>query len=104
MPYAAWYGFIMSVLVLGISGYTVFLPGQDFPTAQFFFSYGMIFVCLIIGIGWKIVKRTRLLRAHEIDLTTGLAETEAYTDAFNDMVLKAGAKRGIGGRISDWLF
>lgn len=36
-PFAAWYALIMSILVLGISGYTLFLPG-NFAADQFIFA------------------------------------------------------------------
>lgn len=36
-PFAAWYAFIMSTCVLGISGYTLFLPG-NFEVDQFIFA------------------------------------------------------------------
>jgi len=104
MPYAAWYGLVMSIIVLGISGYYTFLEtGSNFPVDEFFFSYGMIFICAILGVGWKIIKRTKFQRAHEIDLTTGLAEVEAYTNAYYDILAKKGG-RGVAGKISDWIF
>ncbi|KAL7010084.1 general amino acid permease agp2 [Cystobasidiomycetes sp. EMM_F5] len=80
-PFAAWYALIMSILVLGISGYTLFLPG-NFAADQFIFAYGMIFVVIAIYIGWKIVKRTRFWRGHEIDFVTDLQDINDYTEDF----------------------
>lgn len=60
-PFAAWYALVMSLCVLGISGYYLFLPGA-FLADQFVFAYGMVFVVLAIIIVWKPLKRTRLWR------------------------------------------
>lgn len=41
---------------------------------------GMIFVVIAIYIGWKIVKRTRFWRGHEIDFVTDLQDINDYTE------------------------
>ena len=61
-----------------VGGYTVFLPGQwDTPT--FLFSYTMIGVFPVLYIVWKLVKKTRFLSPHEVDLTMDVAEIDEYT-------------------------
>lgn len=44
----------------------------------------MIFVVMAIVIFWKIVKRSKFLRAHEVDLQTDLAEIDEYTRDFQE--------------------
>jgi amino acid transporter len=54
------------------------LPIADFSSSR----YLMVFLFPVLFIGWKIIKRTRFQRAHEIDLVTDLAEIEEYTRLF----------------------
>ena len=64
-----------------VGGYTVFLPGQwDVPT--FLFSYMMIGVFPVLFVGWKLLKRTKWLKPHEVDLQKDLDEIEEYTRDF----------------------
>jgi len=81
-PYAAWYALVMSLCVLGISGYYLFLPGA-FLADQFVFAYGMVFVVLAIIIVWKPLKRTRFWRGTEVDLVSDLNDINEYTEDFN---------------------
>jgi amino acid transporter len=42
----------------------------------------MIFIFPIILIGWKLLKKTKFIRAYEIDLYQDLEEIEEYTKNF----------------------
>jgi amino acid transporter len=42
----------------------------------------MIFVFPVLYIGWKLIKRTKFIRAAEIDLYQDLDEIEEYTRNF----------------------
>lgn len=44
--------------------------------------YMMIFLFPVVFIGWKLLKRTKFIRAHEIDLLQDLEEIEEYTRNF----------------------
>ena len=80
-PYAAWYALIGCFIMTFVGGYTVFLPGQwDVPT--FLFSYMMIGVFPVVFLGWKLLKRTKWLKPHEVDLQKDLDEIEEYTRNF----------------------
>ena len=80
-PYAAWYALIGCFIMTFVGGYTVFLPGQwDVPT--FLFSYMMIGVFPVLFLGWKLLKRTKWLKPHEVDLQKDLDEIEEYTRNF----------------------
>lgn len=77
-PWVAWYALTGCLIMTFVSGYTVFLPGQwDVPT--FFFSYTMIGVFPILFVSWKLLKQTKWLAPHEVDLVRDLAEIEDYT-------------------------
>ncbi|KAK3953451.1 amino acid permease/ SLC12A domain-containing protein [Pseudoneurospora amorphoporcata] len=76
-PYAGWYGLCGCFVMTFVGGYTVFLPGQwNVPT--FLFSYTMIGVCPVLFVVWKLVKKTKLHKAEEIDLYKNLDEVEEY--------------------------
>jgi len=100
-PFAAWYALVMSILVLLISGYYLFIPG-NFAADEFIFAYGMIFVVIVLALGWKLIKRTKFQRGHEVDLTSGLEAIEAYTQAYEASI--AGKKKSIASRIGDAIF
>ncbi|MCJ1430468.1 hypothetical protein MMC29_008386 [Sticta canariensis] len=77
-PWVAWYALTGCLIMTFVGGYTVFLPGQwDIPT--FLFSYAMICVFPVLLIGWKLLKRTKWLAPHEVELFRDLAEIEDYT-------------------------
>ncbi|KAM7218147.1 Amino acid permease domain containing protein [Rhypophila decipiens] len=76
-PFAGWFGLAGCFVMTFVGGYTVFLPGNwDVPT--FLFSYTMIFITPVLYIGWKLLKRTKILRADEIDLLKDLDTIEEY--------------------------
>ena len=61
-----------------VGGYPVFLPGEwSVPT--FLFSYTMIGVFPTLFIGWKVLKKTKWLQPHEVDLLKDVEEIEDYT-------------------------
>ncbi|KAH6634488.1 amino acid permease/ SLC12A domain-containing protein [Chaetomium sp. MPI-SDFR-AT-0129] len=76
-PYAAWYALSGTFVMTFMGGYTVFLPGKwDLPT--FLFSYTMIAVCPILYVGYKIVKKTKILSAKDVDLRKNMDEIDEY--------------------------
>ena len=80
-PYAAWYALCGTFVMTFVGGYEVFLPGNwDVPT--FFFSYTMIGVFPVLFITWKVLKRTKWVKAQDADLRTDLDDIEQYTQSF----------------------
>lgn len=69
-PLAAYVGAIGSGIITLFSGFSVFLKG-NWNTGSFFASYIGIAIYIIPYVVWKIVKRTKLQRASEIDLWSG---------------------------------
>lgn len=81
-PYLAWYGLVMCVVMSFVGGYQVFLPG-NWDVTTFIFSYAMIFLCPIIFVVWKVVKKTKWLKPTEVKLRTHeVDEIEEYTRNF----------------------
>lgn len=64
-----------------VKGYAVFLKG-NWSAATYIFNYGIIGLALVIGIGWKVVKRTPFRRAGQVDLTSGLELFDALTEHY----------------------
>ncbi|KAI5263425.1 amino acid transporter-like protein [Aureobasidium subglaciale] len=69
-PLAAYVGAIGSGIITLFSGFSVFLKG-NWSTGSFIASYIGIAIYIIPYTVWKIVKRTRIARASEIDLVSG---------------------------------
>ncbi len=77
-PFLAWYALAGCFTMTFVSGYTVFLPGKwNVPT--FLFSYTMIFIFPVLYLGWKTLKKTKFLRAEEVDLVKDVAAIEKYS-------------------------
>lgn len=77
-PYLAWYALTGTFIMTFVGGYTVFLPGKwDVPT--FLFSYTMVGIFPILFVSWKLLKKTKWLKPHEVDLLKDVEEIEEYT-------------------------
>ncbi|TVY22917.1 General amino acid permease [Lachnellula hyalina] len=78
-PFSAYYALTGCFIMTFVGGYTVFLSGQwDVPT--FLFSYLMIAIFPVIFVGWKLLKKTKWLKPHEVVLRTSeVDEIEEYT-------------------------
>ncbi|PBP17253.1 hypothetical protein BUE80_DR011920 [Diplocarpon rosae] len=83
-PFSAWYALVGCTIMAFVGGYTVFLDDYwDVP--DFLFSYLMIFVFPIIFVGWKVLKQTKWLKPHEVQLrTTEVDEIEEYTRNYEE--------------------
>ncbi|EOD53019.1 putative general amino acid permease agp2 protein [Neofusicoccum parvum UCRNP2] len=79
-PYTAYLGLFFMILTVGTYGYTVFLPGW-WDVGTFFTYYTMVFVCIILFVGYKVVKRTKLVHPSEADLVWERPAIDAYEAA-----------------------
>lgn len=80
-PYAAYLGLVCCLVMAFVGGYAVFLPGNwDVPT--FLFSYFMIGLFPVLYFGWKLVKKTKWRKPHEVDLKGEVDEIDEYTRNF----------------------
>jgi amino acid transporter len=97
-PYCAWIGIFAMVIILLFYGYTAFAP----PTvAAFFQNYTMQLVAPILYVGWKIIKRTKIIKPQEMDLVWERPIIDAYEEScdvpvvgfWTEMVQLVGLKR-----------
>ncbi|KAF4963465.1 hypothetical protein FSARC_8514 [Fusarium sarcochroum] len=66
-PYCAWVALVfMTALVCGY-GYEVFLPGH-WDLGSFFTYYTMLLLAPVLYIGWKVTKKTKIVKPELADL------------------------------------
>ncbi|GME94596.1 unnamed protein product [[Candida] boidinii] len=68
----------MTTVIVGIMGYTGFLPALGFDYETFLDYYLMVFINIAIFFGYKLIYRTKFVKPEDADLTTGLAEIEEH--------------------------
>lgn len=81
-PYGAYIALAVQGVILLTYGYYAFRPKWDVET--FFESYTMQIIAILLFGGWKIIKRTRYIRPHEVDLVWKRPEIEAYENSFTE--------------------
>ncbi|KAF4468760.1 General amino acid permease AGP2 [Fusarium albosuccineum] len=75
-------GSVLSIIVCAY-GYAVFLPVK-WDVGTFFTSYAMVFLAPILYFGWKLVKRTSVIKAADADLVWEKPMIDAYEAAFEE--------------------
>ncbi|CUM46194.1 uncharacterized protein AC631_00009 [Debaryomyces fabryi] len=98
LPFRSWYqpwlaiiGGSFAFIMIFVSSYEVFEPGQ-WDVKSFLFTYLFVFINIGVFISVKLVKRTKWRKAKEVDLVTGLKEVELHEEEF---YLQAASKRDI---------
>lgn len=71
-PWGPWFSVILNTFLVLVQGWSSFSPSFDVVT--FFSLYIELPIMLIMYLGWKLFKRTKIVRLHEMDL-----ETDTYT-------------------------
>ncbi|GAA6050986.1 hypothetical protein JCM3770_005356 [Rhodotorula araucariae] len=94
-PFTAWYGFIGSVIITFVSGFSVFLKGRWDPQ-DFVAAYVGIPLFIIPMLLWKLFKRTRFVRAREMDLFSGRIDPATLPVPPTPTT--------VWGKFIDWLF
>ncbi|KAI1075537.1 amino acid permease/ SLC12A domain-containing protein [Whalleya microplaca] len=77
-PWGTWFVVLINLFLVFISGYEVFVDG--FAAVDFVFSYIVIVIFVVLYLGWKFIKGTRIVPLMEIDLVTGRREYLAGGD------------------------
>ncbi|KAJ5085138.1 hypothetical protein N7532_009909 [Penicillium argentinense] len=80
-PYSAWIGLVWMTMVVCTYGYTTFLPGK-WTVSDFFTYYTMVLLAPVLFFGWKLLKRTKFIKAHEADLVWDRPVIDAYEASF----------------------
>ncbi|OJJ70953.1 hypothetical protein ASPBRDRAFT_66007 [Aspergillus brasiliensis CBS 101740] len=91
-PYGTWIALIWLVGVEIFYGYAVFLRGR-WDVGSFFSDYTVAFLAIGTFTGWKIVKRTRLVRPQEADLVWVRPAVDAHEAAME--VEQAGTRKRV---------
>ncbi|KAH6673493.1 amino acid permease/ SLC12A domain-containing protein [Halenospora varia] len=69
-PYSAWVGAIGSGIIVLFSGFSVFLKG-NWSAADFIASYIGIVIYIVPFVVWKLLKRTKFVKARDTDMFSG---------------------------------
>lgn len=80
-PYGAYLALFIQVLVVLCYGYKSFQP---WSVKAFFQNYTMQIIAPLLFIGWKVIKRTRWLRPHEVDLVWERPIIDAYENSITE--------------------
>jgi AAT family amino acid transporter len=92
-PWGPWICIILNSFIVLVQGWTSFSP--NFGAVDFVSFYLELPVFALMIIGWKLLKRTKLRKASEIDL-----ETDVYTK--EDMEPEGKGWKSKGKRIGTW--
>lgn len=69
-PYGSYFSLVICVLIIFIKNFTVFLGHKDFPYKTFITGYIVLPFFVIMFVGFKLIKKTKFVPLHEIDLET----------------------------------
>ena len=71
-PWGPWFSVLLNSFLVLVQGWSSFSP--SFSVATFFSLYVELPIMLVMYLGWKMLKRTKVVRLHEMDL-----ETDTYS-------------------------
>lgn len=77
-PYGAYIALTLQFIIVLFYGYKSFAPWN---VENFFSNYTMQLVAPCLFIGWKLFKRTRFIRPHEVDLVFERPIIDAYENS-----------------------
>jgi amino acid transporter len=72
-PYLAYWGIFWTLLLVLINGFQVFF---DFNASGFLTAYINIPLFVALYVGWKLFKKTKIWKPHEMDFYTGIPTIE----------------------------
>lgn len=84
-PYGTYFAFCITVLIILIKNFTVFLGRGNFPYTTFITGYIILPVFLILFFSYKFIKKTKLIKPEEVDLDTFRDVIEAEERNFQRM-------------------
>lgn len=101
-PYTVCVAVFFLTLVIGILGYTCFLPGS-WSVDTFLYNYVMIFVSLAVYLLWKFIKKTKYIKPEDADLQSGLEEIEEHEYQYYAELEASGKKSTRWSRVMSWI-
>ncbi|KAK8858447.1 hypothetical protein IAR55_002674 [Kwoniella newhampshirensis] len=75
---AAWYAIVLITIILFFSAWSVFLR-DNWSASDFITNYLPVWLFPILWIGYKLIMKTRFIRASEMDFVSGLDVIESDT-------------------------
>ncbi|PYH96840.1 hypothetical protein BO71DRAFT_161901 [Aspergillus ellipticus CBS 707.79] len=78
-PYVAWIALVIESLIQFFFGYSSFMPPD---VATFFSCYTMLILAPILFVFWKVFKKTKFVKPHEIDLVWDRPYVDASEASF----------------------
>ena len=67
-PWGPWFSVLLNSFLVLVQGWSSFSP--SFSVVTFFSLYVELPIMLVMYLGWKMLKRTKVVRLHEMDLET----------------------------------
>ena len=67
-PWGPWFSVILNSFLVLVQGWSSFSP--SFSVVTFFSLYVELPIMLVMYLGWKVLKRTKVVKLHEMDLET----------------------------------
>ncbi|CAG9952068.1 unnamed protein product [Clonostachys rosea f. rosea IK726] len=80
-PYGAWFALISELIIIVFYGYRSVVP---FSASGFVTAYFMPFFVPCLFLGWKLIKKTKFIRARDIDLVWEAPLIDAYEASLED--------------------
>jgi AAT family amino acid transporter len=98
-PYGPWFSLILNIVLVLVQGWSCFSP--NFAVVDFVSYYLELPVMLVMYVGWKLLKRSKIVGLAKMDLGTDVYVVTAddRTDIEDIRNWKGKAKRGLR-----WLF
>ncbi|KAI5302038.1 hypothetical protein KEM56_001105 [Ascosphaera pollenicola] len=100
-PYTAWFGFIGSVIITLVAGFSVFLKG-NWNISDFVASYVGIPIFIVPIIAYKIFRQTKYHRAHAIDLYSGRLDEDELPEGEDRKGYHEDGTRSIWRKVVDF--
>ena len=88
-PWGPWCSILLNSFLVLVQGWSCFSP--SFSVVSFFSYYIELPIMLVMYVGWKMLKRTRVVGLREMDLVTDTHTVEALE--YEDFVGGRGWKR-----------
>jgi AAT family amino acid transporter len=95
-PWGPWICIILNIVLVLVQGWSCFSP--TFGAVDFVSFYIELPVMLVMYVGWKIIKRTKIVRLDEMDL-----ETDRYVGTVEERTAPTGWRDRLW-RIVTWVF
>ena len=80
-PYCGWIGAIWMFIIVCTYGYSSYTP---WSVQNFFIYYAMLIVAPCTFVGWKLIKRTKIVGPYDADLVWERPTIDAYEESFID--------------------